>query len=364
MKVNYIRLILIICCLTGCLFCLSGCRTQKAPEQVNAESSENRITIGFSFDSFVIERWIRDRDAFVSMAQELGAQVNVQNANGDVDEQVSQIKYLIDKKVDVLAIVAIDGSALVDVVKEAQKAGIPVISYDRLIENAGTQLYVSIDNTQVGRAMAGTIREQLPEGGNIFFIKGADTDPNVAMVADGVDEILEGSGIRIVYSTYCENWKAELAFSAVQEGIEEAGVPDGIICGNDDIAGQTVRALSEQRLAGKIPVVAQDADLAACQRIVEGTQTMTVYKPVEEEARAAAQLAVMLARGENISDRKGVRCVSETISDGTGDVPYYSIAPTAVTRENMDEVVIDSGFHKREDVYLNVSREETEGIGG
>ena len=116
---------------------------------------------------------------------------------------------------------------------------------------------------------------------------------------------------------------------------------------NDDVATAVVRALSEKRLAGKVGVVGQDADLAACQRIVQGTQIMTVYKPVEKLAQKAAQCAIALASGEEIE-------AEDTINDGKFFVPYVALEPISVKKENMDEVIINSGFHLKEDVYMNV----------
>ncbi len=343
---------------------LSGCGGEGMRGSQQTEESggaPDGIKIGISFDSFVIERWLRDRDVFVSTAGRLGAEVNVQNANGEVKEQISQIEYLIDKKMDVIVIVAIDGDALGDVVRRARQAGIRVVCYDRLIRNASADLYVSFDNVMVGTLMGNSLRESLPEGGKIFRIQGSESDNNVGLVREGFDAALEGSGIEIVYSTFCANWLAELAFDAVNEGLTlTGGKVDGIMCGNDDLAGQAIKALTEHKLAGEIPVVAQDAELSACQRIVEGTQTMTVYKSVDEEARIAAELSVALARGEDITDPSGEIYAPETISDGTSDVPYYPLEPVPVTRDNMDEVIVDGGFHQREDVYLNIGGEGTD----
>ena len=340
----------------GMLLLLSGCSAGKTKEtEPAAAADDDRIQIGLSFDSFVIERWMRDRDVFVSTAEELGADVNVQNANGDVDEQISQIRYFIEKGVDVIAIVAIDGDSLSEVVDEAKKADIQVICYDRLIRNAGTDLYVSFDNRQVGVLMGEALKTALPDGGRIFAIHGSRSDNNVSLIKEGLEDALDGSGIEIAYTAYCDNWRAELAFDAVNAGLEETGGIDGIMCGNDDLAGSAVRALAEHRLAGKVPVVAQDAELSACQRIAEKTQTMTVFKSVEDEARDAAKLAVALAKGEDITSPDADLPVTETISDGTWEVPYFYIEPIAVTGENMDQVIIESGFHREEDVYLNVT---------
>ncbi len=349
----------IVAVLAACCCFAAGCSAdgEKRADQPQpvSEAGEENIRIGISFDSFVIERWLRDRDVFVATAQGLGAEVNVQNANGDVEEQISQIEYLIEKKMDVITIIAIDAGALTDVVKKAQQAGIRIICYDRLIRNAGTDLYISFDNRMVGTLMGQALADSLPDGGEIFQIQGSSSDYNVDLVREGFEEALKGTGIRITYSTFCDNWLAELAFDAVGEGLEQnGGKVDGIMCGNDDLAGQAIRALTEKKMAGTIPVVAQDAELSACQRIVEGTQTMTVYKSVDKEASAAAKLAVALAKGEDITDPESPILVTETMNDGSAEIPYYPLEPVAVTKENLDEVIIEGGFHQREDVYLNI----------
>ncbi len=339
---------------------LGGCAHQEKTVSTQAEEKGDAMQIGISFDSFVIERWLRDRDVFVSTAKELGAEVNVQNAGGDVEEQINQIEYFINKKMDVIAIIAIDGDALTDVVQKAKNAGIRVVCYDRLIRNAGADLYISFDNALVGRQMGEALREALPDGGKIYAIYGSQSDDNVTMVKKGLTEALAGSGIEIVYENYCEKWLAELAFDYVGEALDQYPDVDGVMCGNDDLASQAIRALAERRLAGKIPVVAQDAELAACQRIAEGTQTMTVYKPVDEEARAAAILSVALGKGEDITAADADLTVSGTIDDGLDEIPYYEIESIPVNSSNLEKIIIDSGFHRAEDVYLNVAETESE----
>lgn len=340
----------------GMLFLLmmTGCGTPVESEAVDQTNEEDKMQIGISFDSFVIERWLRDRDMFVSTAQSLGAEVNVQVAGGQVEEQISQIEYFIQKKMDVIVIIPIDGDALADVVKDARSRGIRIVCYDRIIPNVNADLYITIDNEMVGTLMGESLIKACPDGGNIFAINGSPTDKNVEEVVRGFQDALEDSDLDIVYTGYCDNWLAELAAGHVNEGLEITDDIVGVMCGNDDLASQVVKVLSENRLAGQVAVVAQDADLAACQRIVEGTQTMTVYKPIEQEASTAATLAVALGNGEDITSEECEVQVTETIDDGENEIPYYKIAPVAVTAENMDEVIIDGGFHAREDVYLNV----------
>ncbi len=336
----------------------SGCTRPEESLQTEQPETESRLQIGLSFDSFVIERWLRDRDMFVSTAQNLGADVNVQVAGGNVNEQIAQIEYFIQKKMDVIVIVAVDGEALVDVVNHALDAGIRVVCYDRLIMDVPTDLYISFDNRQVGVLMAEELMASCPDGGDIFAIYGSPTDHNVDDVVEGFLTTLRGSNLNIVYSAYCDNWHSDLAFDYVNEGLAISRDVVGIMCGNDDLASQAIKVLSENQLAGQTTVVGQDADLAACQRIVEGTQKMTVYKSVEQEAMTAAVLAVSLGRGEDISSADVSDFpVTETISAGSYEVPYYSIEPIAVTIDNIDDVIIAGGFHSKDDVYLNVSKE-------
>lgn len=333
---------------------LSGCLGTDGREEGNTgsvteESEEKKLQIGLAVDSFVIERWIRDRDAFVATARELGAEVNVQDAGADPQEQISQIRYLIQKDVDVLVVIARDCNALSDVLKEARDEGIPVISYDRLIYNGGTDLYISFDNRKVGRLMAEALMEALPEGGEIFMIQGSPDDDNIYQVKEGFELALEDSNLEVVYTANCEGWLAEQAEQYVEEGLKKYPDVKGIMCGNDDIASRVVQTLAQNQLAGKVVVVGQDCDVAACQRIVEGTQYMTAFKDIEEEARIAAEYAVMLAKGEMPED------IENQVDDGSFQVPSLELEPVAVTAENIDEVIIGGGFHQREDVYLHAN---------
>lgn len=332
-----------------CVLTLGACGNLDSSKTSGDAAQDRKIQIGMSFDSFVIERWQTDRDIFVSTAKELGAEVNVQNANGDVEEQISQIEYFIKKQVDVIVVVAGDCEALSDVMIKAREAGIKTVSYDRLIMNAGCDLYISFDNTEVGRLMAESMLENIPDGGDIFLIQGPLTDNNVSLIREGIDETLAGSNLNVVYEANCPGWIAENAYTYTKEGLKLDRNVKGIICGNDDLASQAFRALSEERLAGKVCVTGQDGDLAACQRIVEETQEMTAFKSVEQEASLAAKCAVLLGLGEEIEE------VQDTAYDGTYNVPYLELQPIAVTKENMDEVIIKGGFHAKEDVYLNVN---------
>ncbi|PHV69408.1 LacI family transcriptional regulator [Sporanaerobium hydrogeniformans] len=330
-----------------CICTLGGCGSMNSYHTEEEKVREEKLVIGLSVDSFVIERWQRERDIFISKVQELGAEVNVQNANGDIDEQIAQIEYLIDKKVQVITVIPVDSRALTDVIKKAKSKGIKVIAYDRLIKDANVDLYISFDNKKVGELMAQNLVQTVPENGNVLMICGPLTDHNVLLMEEGFESVITKSNLNIIDKHYVEQWIPERAFAITNKYLQLSYKIDGIMGGNDAVAGQAIKALAERRLAGKVSVVGQDADVEACQRIVEGTQSMTVYKQVDELAKRAAEYAVKFAKGENVE-------ILDTIFDGSFVVPYEKLEPIAVTKENMQEVIIDGGFHSQEDVYLNI----------
>jgi len=326
---------------------LSACSSSGQAGENTEPGAEQTIEIGMSFDSFVIERWQRERDVFVATAKELGAEVNVQTANGEVEEQIAQIEYFIEKEVDAIVVVPIDAYKIQGAIGKAKRAGIPVICYDRVVRSANVDLFISFDNEAVGRLMGETIFREAGRDANVVMICGPETDYNTEMVETGFNQIMQNYRGNVIGSVRCENWKAEMAYDYLSENYDslaQQGV-DCIMCGNDSLAGEVVRALAERRLAGSIPVCGQDADLEACQRIVEGTQLMTVYKPVDKLAKTAAEYAVQIAKKETPN-------ITDTYYDGVYDIPYVALEPICVTRDNLDETVIESGFHLAEDVYL------------
>ncbi|WP_028992096.1 sugar ABC transporter substrate-binding protein [Thermoanaerobacter thermocopriae] len=318
----------------------------------NLDKKEHKIKIGFSLGTLKEERWIKDRDIVMAKLREFGAEVLVQNANNDDQDQLKQVKYLLDQKIDVLIIVPNDLEKASYAVSLAQKEGVKVISYDRLVTKSNVDLYISFNNIKVGKLMAEYLVKRVPRG-NYLIINGATTDNNTKMIKEGYDSVLkpriESGDIKIVKEDWAPNWMTEYAFNSTDELLQKGVKIDAVIAGDDALAGGIIEALSEHRLAGKVLVAAQDADLAACQRIVEGTQAMTVYKPIDKLAEATAKMAMKLARGEKLD-------VKNTIYDGKYYVPYYVLEPIAVDKTNIDDTVIKDGFHNRDEVYRNVSK--------
>ncbi len=326
-------------------------QTESEEAEVEGAMIEKKIKIGFSMDTLKEERWLRDRWMFLDAVEELGAGVEIMEANGDEALQISQAETLINEGVDVLVVVPYNAEAAASIVKKAHSAGIKVISYDRLIKNSEIDLYISFDNERVGELQAEALTKLVPKG-KYVYIGGADTDNNAHLFKKGVFNILQPlinrGDITVVYDQWTKDWLPANAFTNMTEALKANNNDiDAVIAANDATAEEVIKALEAQGLAGKIPVAGQDAELAAAQRIVEGTQTMTVYKPIQTLTMEAAKAAVRLAKGEKIeTDTK--------ISNGKIEVPSILLSPVSVDKANIDETIITDGFHSRQDVYRNV----------
>lgn len=322
-------------------------RQNETPNMVEDDTNDS-IKIGFAMDTLEEERWLKDRLMFREALESMGVEVEVVEANGDVTLQILQAESLIRNGVDLLVIVPYNAEAAAAIVEKAHSAGIKVISYDRLVMNAEIDLYISFDNEQVGVMQAEAITKLVPKG-KYVYIGGAITDNNAHLVKKGVFKVLQPyidrGDISVVYDQWTKDWNPENAYANMVAALEaNDNQIDAVIAANDATAGGAIQALAEQGLAGKIPVAGQDADIAAAQRIVEGTQTMTVYKPIHTLTQKAAELAVSLAKGESLeADRK--------INNRMIEVPSVLLTPIPVDKSNIDETIIADGFHSREDVY-------------
>lgn len=314
---------------------------------------DRKITIGFSIatDTFIIERWNKDMKIFSGAAKELGADVIVQLSAGGTKEQIAQINFLLNQGIDVLVLVAHDTDMLSGAVKQARDAGIPVIAYDRMIMGVPIDAYISFDNKQVGRLFGQALTTAVPRG-RYLVVNGSVRDNNSYEVHAGLYEVLDpfikSGNVSVVDDIWLDQWSFDEALDKIGPVLEKTTDIDAISCANDQIANAAIQLLSERRLAGKVAVVGQDADLITCQRVVEGTQLMTVYKPIGALATRAAKLAIAIATNQSLP--------CDVIMDNKSGamIPSYIEEPTAVYKWNMDETIIRDGFHSAEDVYRNV----------
>lgn len=308
-----------------------------------AFASKDKPVIGFSIDDLRVERWARDRDYFLEAAKKLGAEVSVQSADGDTAKQVNQIENLISKKVDALVIVPKDGRALSNVLKEAKKAGIKVVSYDRLIHSPDVDVYISFDNERVGVMQGEAILKAMPKG-NYYVLGGSPDDNNAKLFKAGamkaLDPAVKKGDIKILGTQDVKDWLPENALKIAENVLtQHQNKIDAFIAPNDGTAGGVIQALAAQKLAGKVPVSGQDAELAACKRVLEGTQTMTVYKSLRLIAENAAKLSVDLVKGNK---------VTYNANKAEGGINQVLLDPIPLTKANMDILVKDNFYTKEQ----------------
>ncbi|MEM5340254.1 D-xylose ABC transporter substrate-binding protein [Paraburkholderia azotifigens] len=314
-----------------------------------AHASKDKPEIGFCIDDLRVERWSRDRDYFVAAANKLGAKVSVQSADASEARQISQIENLISRGVDVIVIVPFNSKTLGNVVAEAHKAGIKVVSYDRLILDADVDAYISFDNEKVGELQAQGVYNAQPKG-NYFLLGGAPTDNNAKMLREGQMKVLKPAidrgDVKIVGQQWVPEWSAATALRITEDALTANNNKiDAIVASNDGTAGGAIQALAAQKMAGKVPVSGQDADLAAVKRVIAGTQTMTVYKPLKLIAGEAAKLAVDLAKGDKPA-------YNAKYDNGKKQVDTVLLQPTLLTKSNVD-VVIKDGFYTQSQLAGN-----------
>jgi D-xylose transport system substrate-binding protein len=327
---------------------MNGSSSKPTPAMQEIETNGDTIKIGFVMGTLLEERWQKDRDLFKKAVEHLGAHVEVYSADGNDALQIWQAEKLISQGVDLLVIIPQNAESAAAIVEKAHAAGVKVLSYDRLVTNAEVDMYVSYDNEKVGELQAKSITKLVPKG-KYVYIGGAEIDNNAHLIKKGAFSVLQplidNEEITIVFDQWTKDWLPSNAKANIELALDaNHNQVDAIIAPNDTTAGAIIEVLEERGLAGKIPVTGQDADLAAVRRIVSGEQAMTVYKPIQELTETAAELAVKLAKGEEIgNDLK--------INNGKVEVPSVLLPPIAVNNDNLDETIIADGFHTKKEVY-------------
>lgn len=323
------------------LIMIAGCQQADNTSETNETATLSKLQvdqtkpyIGFAMDTLQDERWYRDKDYFETALHDLGANVKTLAANGVQEVQNQQVKLMIEEGIDVLVIIPADAEGAKDAVALAEAADIPVISYDKMVMNAAIDYYISFDNIKVGELQATAILNEVPEG-NIAYVGGAPSDNNAHLFREGAMNVLQpkidDGSINLVYDNFTEGWSPEVARDNFQSFLNDATV-DAVIAANDGTAGGVIEALGDRR----VPISGQDAELAAIQRIIDGTQTMTVYKSLENIANTAATSAYELAIGNTIE-------TNQTVNNNLTDVPSILLDPVSVDVSNIDETVIQEG---------------------
>jgi D-xylose transport system substrate-binding protein len=297
--------------------------------------------IGFSIEAMKGERWQTDLDSFEARAKQLGADVISADADGDDDRQFQQVKGMIKAGIKVLVLLPHDTAKASRIVDAAQSANVKVISYDRLVLNSNLDLYLSFDRKEIGWLQADYLVKHAPKG-NYVLIAGSPNDEGAKALHDEQTKVLQPyvdrGDIKVVADAYTKDWLPSEAYLSMLRAIDSShGSIAAVLASNDGLAGGAIQALREHNLAGRVLVSGQDADLMAVICIAQGTQSMTVYKPVANQAAVAAEEAVRLAKGQ------GTRA-NRVVNNGKMDVPAILLKPIVVTRDNIKTTVVKDGF--------------------
>lgn len=331
------------------LLCVPHLRAQ------DKAASSNTVKIGFLMDSLKIERWQTDLDKFQKRASELGADVLVETAEGDDELQLQQAQKLLSAGVKSLVLVPHDAEKAMRIVAAAKARQVPLLCYERLVRDPNVSFFVGVDASAVGFLQASSLTQLAPKG-NYALIAGSPADSNAKILREAQWRVLkpfvDRGDIKVVSDTWSKDWNPSEAYAHMTEAIESAkGNITAVVASNDGTAGGAIQALTEHNLAGKALVSGQDADLAAIIRILDGTQAMTVYKPLGSQAKLAAEAAVALAKGEPVRS-----AVSFTV--GNKSIPAILLSPVVVTKDNVKETVIKDGFQNLETIQKSLPKEK------
>lgn len=308
------------------------------------------VKIGLSLPTQSEERWVRDKKAMVEAAHQAGVDLRVQITNNDAAKQIAQSENLIAQGIKVLILAPHDAESAGVIVTKAKKAGIKVISYDRLALSSEPDLYLSFDNEKVGEVQGEYLTKLVPKG-QYVVLSGAPTDNNARLYHQGamkfIKPLVDKGDIHIVMDQSVKDWQPSEAQKIVEQALTATqNKVDAVLAPNDGTAGGAIQALTAQGLAGKVPVTGQDAELAAAIRIVQGTQTMTIFKDTRILGAKAVELAVKLAKGESIDSE-----ITAKLNNKKIDVASVLLPVTVVDKASLEKTLIESGYLRRELVY-------------
>jgi len=323
-------------------------------ETTTTEAMGDELIVGVSWNNYNEERWAKWDEPDMKAAIEAGGATYISaDAGSSVEQQIADVENLIAQGATALIILAQDGTAIKPAVQSAIDQGIPVVAYDRLIEDPGA-FYLSFDNVEVGRMQAQAIFDAVPKG-NYVMIKGNAADANADFLRGGQQEVLQAAidagDIVIVGESYTDNWAPEVAQTNMEQFLTENNNDvQAVVASNDGMAGGVVAALAAQGLDGVVPVSGQDGDGAALNRVALGTQTVDVWKDARLLGKAAGEVAALLAAGTAMEDVPSM--IKFTTPEGN-EMFSILLSPQPITQDNLD-LVVTAGWISVEDLCKDV----------
>ncbi len=330
-------------------------QAQPVQAQATASGAAKPYKVGVLWDFLQVERRVKARDFLEAEAKRLGFEIVFQNANGDEKLQLQQAENLITQGVDLIVILPQNADAACPVIEQAHQAGIKVVAFDRLISNCDLDYYIGFNNDVIGDMMAKYVFALKPDG-NWAMVNGAPTDPNVKQYRDGwlrvIQKAVDSGAIKMVSDTYTEKWDPNNAMKAAENFLTANNDKiDVVLAMNDGTAGGVVQALKARDLNGKVLVTGQDGELAAIQRVAQGDQAMTVWKPDDKMATVLAESILKILKGQDLPD-------ASTTDNKFKKVPSVLLLPVTVDKNNICDTVIKSNYLKLEDIYKNLPKDQ------
>lgn len=317
-------------------------------QQEQNHEAKQKVKIGFLVHDLVSERWNKDLDFFSTRIRELGGLPVTNNAYSDAKAQSEQLKELVDQGVKVVAIVPVNSKSLVDMVDYANRAGVKIIAYDRLIKDCNIDYYISYNSLKVGMLQAEYVLKLKPKG-NYIFINGPSSDNNASLIKQGQMKVLkpyiDRGDIKVVMDQAASSWGPLEALMLMEDYMASPKNEkiDVVMASSDALSEGVVQAFSSNQKHGNPLITGQDASLSACKNMMAGYQTMSVYKSIKNIAYEAAAMAMKLANNEEVK-------TTSSINNGLKDVPGILFEPVVVDKSNLKEVVVNDGHVKESDL--------------
>lgn len=356
MKIRSILLITFCALAAACADTSQKTPANAAVANSSAAPAGKQVKIGFSMATVREERWKRDHDAFEAYCKKVNADCRITVADNSSSRQANDVENLLTQGIDVLVIAPQNADEAAAMVDKAKAQGVPVISYDRLINSDKIDLYISHQVPIIGKRIAEYALQKVPKG-NYVMVYGASTDNNAHIMKKAMLEVLQpavdSGDVKIVADQFIPDWKNDLALNFAENSLtKENDNIQAFVVSNDGMAGGVISALAKKGLIGKVLVTGQDAGLEALQNIAEGKQSMTVYKPIIPLASQAVDAAIKLAKKEPLT-------TSPFMNDALKkEVPAILLEVTVVDKNNLVDTVIKDGYANYDDIYKNVPEGE------
>jgi D-xylose transport system substrate-binding protein len=311
------------------------------------------VVVGFMLKTMQEERYQRDKADFIAKAESMGAKVVFDSANNDEQTQLSKFENMLAQGCKVIVLQPVNTGTAGKMVEMANAEGVKVVGYDSMLVNGPLDMMVMQDSWAVGKLQGEAMLEWFKANkggkieGNVVLVRGQPGDSNATAMSSGALEIIQNNpGLKLVVDQSHEGWASDKAMATAENALTQfENKIDAFICNNSGMARGVVAALEAQGLADatKVFVAGSDADLVNIQYVAQGKQAVEIWKKITPLAEKAAEVAVKLAKGEEVKGDK-------MINNGFVDVPTIVTEVVLITKDNIDSTIVAEGFYTKEQV--------------